>query len=364
MTRTSSRLTSPTTILISLVAILLVLLIVLQPPSYTRGQPGDPQNPDPEGTMAVAEVLRTKGTALKVARSVSTALATPTDTLAISNADNLTAHQLEALSQVEADVVLVGLARSLPSFLPEVQTHGTPEQTPVPAGCEDPRASAGPIDSIGPLLSAPGTTACFPGGESGVMLTWQATNGHSVTILPQDILRNLHITDDANAALALRVLGQGEQLTWLMGSADDPYGLEGTAADFSLGWLWAALTAMMLAFIWWRAPRFGRLIAEPLPVIVNASETTIGRGNLYRRAADTAHAATALRLGVLTRISHRVGLPTHASRSEVVSRVAQAARMPESRVFDLFYGPTPDGPESLHALALSLDALEDEVSQL
>lgn len=364
MIRSRSRVASPTTALVSLVALLLVALIVLQPPSYTRGQPGDPQNPDPEGTMALAEVLRSRGVVLKIARSVSTAIATPADTLVISHPHDLTAHQLEALSQVEADVVLIGVTRSLPSFLPEVDSHGSSAQNPVPAGCEDPRAGAGPIDSIGPLLSAPDTTACFPGGDSGMVLTRALPNGRSVTVLPADALRNSHITAEANAALTLRVLGEGERLTWLVGSRGDPYGLEGAAEDFSLTWLWTALGAMMLALIWWRAPRFGRLISEPLPVIVNASETTVGRGNLYRRAKDTSHAATALRLGVLTRISHRLGLPSHAERSEVVTRVAQAARLPESQVFSLFYGPAPDGPESLHALALSLDALEDEVSQL
>lgn len=361
MTRTRTRSLSPTPIIVAVIAVLLIILILVQPPAYTRGQPGDPQNPEPNGTMAVAEVLRSRGITVKISRTVSTALATPTDTLVITHADLLGAHQLEALSQIDADVVLIGVTRAVPSFFPELTGHGPPETSPVPPGCTDPRAAGGAIDSTGPVLSTPGATACFPGGDAGMVLTQQRPAGGSVTIIPGDILQNDRVVADANAALALRVLGQGEHLTWLIGTSTDPYGLDSLPEDFSLGWLWASITVMLIVLAWWRAPRFGRLVAEPLPVIVDASETTVGRGNLYRRSGDVAHAATALRLGALTRISERIGIPAHAEAPEVVRRVSQATKLPESQVFRVLYGPAPDGPASLHALALSLDDLEDEV---
>ena len=54
----------------------------------------------------------------------------------------------------------------------------------------------------------------------------------------------------------------------------------------------------------WRGRRLGPLVVEPLPVVVKAVESTQGRGRLYRRVRDRAHAA-----GILPRPPPRAGSP-------------------------------------------------------
>src|SRR5699024_11984862 len=66
---------------------------------------------------------------------------------------------------------------------------------------------------------------------------WSSDVCSSDLILPKDVVFNEHLQSSANAALAIRVLGEALKVTWLVGSADDTYGATGTAEDFSLTWL-------------------------------------------------------------------------------------------------------------------------------
>lgn len=369
---------TPLIILAGVLLALVVAAAVLRPPSYMRGAQGDPENPEPAGTMAVAEMLRDHGVEVNVVRSVSSALAADGNLLAITHPGALTGHQLESLAERSVDTVLIGVSTSVPGFIEEVDVTWVAGEGVTPAECDDPRAGAGPVESDAPLLSAPlvsapGTHACFPdpggdrggdasgNGSGGRMLTWESDNGTKRTAIPEDVLQNATLLEASNAALAMRVLGSSPTLTWLVGSGNDPYGVSDPGEDFSLTWLWAIIGSMFVAVMWWRGPRFGKLTSEPLPVTVNASETTLGRGHLYRRSEDLSHAASALRLGALQRIAPRIGLPPSATSDEVVSRIAAASPATPAAVADLLYGPPPVDAPSLHALALSLDTLENEV---
>ncbi len=270
---TSSPRRSPLLILGGLLAAVVLALLVFQPPSYTRGVAGDPENPEPDGTMAVVEVLRTHGTEVKVVRSVSTALATPTDLLVISKPHLLTPRQSRDLAESSVDTVLIGATRGIPGYIDNLTRANEHPTGVLQPGCEDERAGAGKIRTVGPPLAAPGATACFSGPDAGVMLTWETEHGGQATILPQDVVRNRHLLEESNAALSVRVLGSSPQVTWLVASSSDPYGTGEVADDFSLTWLWAAIASVFIAAIWWRGPRFGKLTSEPLPVVVNSSET-------------------------------------------------------------------------------------------
>lgn len=351
---------SPLTLIGGLLILVIVAMLIFRPPTLMRGLSGDPQNPEPQGTMALAEVLTDRGVDLKVLRSVSSAIAAEADLLILSHPEVLTPEQTQALAEMGVDTVLIGATRRVPGFTGALTRAETPAGVISP-GCEDPRAAAGPIRTSGPFFTDPDAAVCFPGGDSGAVLTWDSQAGSRVTLLPKDFLTNAYITEEANAALALRVLGEAETATWLVGSASDPYSADGSHEDFSPDWLLAAIGVVFLAMIWWRGPRFGPLTAEPLPVIVNAAETTMGRGWLYRRAKDLDHGATSLRLGALNRIGPRIGLASSASQSEVIAKVAQATGRDHRDVATLLYGPAPTSADSLQALALSLDVLVNEV---
>ena len=72
----------------------------------------------------------------------------------------------------------------------------------------------------------------------------------------------------------------------------------------------------------WRARRLGRVVEEPLPVVVRAAETVEGRGRLYRAAGARDRAAEALRRGARDRLVPRLGLPAGADREALVGTVA------------------------------------------
>src|SRR5699024_1824665 len=133
------------------------------------------------------------GVDVQVVRSVSSALAADAQLLVISNSNSLTSHQLRALEEESVDTVFVGATRAIPAFLPDVENAQIDRQRPVSPGCDDPRASAGPISSASSPLTAPGAAACFPGPDAGLMLTWQRDNGAKGTIIPRDVLFNEHL---------------------------------------------------------------------------------------------------------------------------------------------------------------------------
>ena len=57
----------------------------------------------------------------------------------------------------------------------------------------------------------------------------------------------------------------------------------------------------------WRGRRLGRLVTEPLPVVVRAVETTEGRARMYRRSRAQDRAAATLRAATMARLrrAHR-----------------------------------------------------------
>jgi len=128
-----------------------------------------------------------------------------------------------------------------------------------------------------------------------------------------------------------------------------------------LGPLLAQLAVLTGVLAWWRARRLGRLVTEPLPVTVRASETTLGRGRLYRRARSRGHAAAALRAGAASRMALRVGLPRSAGATAVIDGVAGATHRTTADVAALIYGPPPSDDANLLRLAGQLDKLESEV---
>ena len=116
---------------------------------------------------------------------------------------------------------------------------------------------------------------------------------------------NENITDDSHAGTAVRALGSTPRLLWYQpGTADALAPGPGDIAppdDLSVWPPWTApaialllATVVLLALA--RGRRLGRLVREPLPVVVRAIETTESRGRLYRRAGDRARAAAVLRV--------------------------------------------------------------------
>ncbi len=64
-------------------------------------------------------------------------------------------------------------------------------------------------------------TTCFPGEDGTALFAQTQTDRHRLTVIAGDRwLRNDTITENGNAALALRVFGRNQNLVWYLPGAD------------------------------------------------------------------------------------------------------------------------------------------------
>lgn len=344
-----------------------------------------PDNPRENGARAVAEVLRGQGVTIDYVRTTGEAVAAADagTTLLVTSDWLLDTAQLDAVAATDADLVLIDPASLLPRTVAGLETGWSIGDGPtsVVAGCDDPDATAaGSLTGQGLGLVATGSTTptdvtlCFPlpGRDPQAYLYAMADDGdRRVTVLGDaGLLTNARVTDDGNAALALRVLGRTSTLVWYVPSPTDRGVTDGAGADgpdsgdvlppvVPLVGLQLLVVAGALAL--WRGRRLGRVVTEQLPVVVRSAETTRGRGRLYRASRSYGHAAAALRAGVATRCAHRLGLPRSAGAVDVIAAVARATGRDEDDVGALLYGPPPTTNADLETLARRLDQLESEV---
>lgn len=356
--------------------VLLVAALVLSLPSPpTSTTPGAPDNPGGTGARALAQVLEREGVEITYATTTSAAVraARGDGTVLVVGDGWLTPEQVTTVGALDDDLVLVDADWALTLLVPDLVTSGTAaSRTPRDAACDDPDAvAAGTVTAAGGYEDLSGTaTTCFPSADgSAAAYVVVEQDGRRVTGL-SDLapLTNDRVTEEGNAALALRALGRHDHLVWYVPTFDD-LGVVGaddgtpSLTDLVpwtrpvLGWLALVLVVLVV----WRARRLGPVVSEPLPVVVRSAETTRGRGRLYRRARAHGHAGAALRAGTATRVAQRLGLPRAADAPTLVDAVARATGRPARDVEALLYGPPPTDDAGLLRLADDLDHLESEV---
>ncbi|WNB86367.1 DUF4350 domain-containing protein [Cellulomonas sp. ATA003] len=360
--------------------LLLVILVGLaaalpEPPRSTTALA--PDNPQPTGARALAQVLEREGVEIEYVRRSADALAAAGrgGTLLVTGSALLTFDQVEALAAVPNDLVLL---QPDPSMLfAATEAAEVVAQAAEPglrdASCEDPDAQAAGAVSVGgggyrALTDA--ATVCYPADQpdEGALLVVDDGDRRVTALADSSLLTNDRLAEDGNAALTLRLLGRDDRLVWYVPSFDDFGELTGPAAPALSDLVppWAAvlaLQALLVALVAavWRGRRLGRLVTEPLPVTVRAAETTRGRGRLYRRARAFGHASAALRAGTASRAAARLGLPRSAGAPAVIDALARATGRPSDEVAGLLYGPPPTDDAGLTRLARMLDDLESEV---
>ena len=275
------------------------------------GSPGagtlDPDSAGPDGGRAVAQVLRREGVDVQRVTRVDAALgaAGPGSTVLVVDAPVLAPDRLRRLAATGADLVVVAPdGAALDALGVDLAPAGTVAATVTDAACEDADArAAGRATGGGALLRAtgPGATVCFPepGADGGAAADGEGANGaFAVASLPdgggtlrvigqRDVLRNASVLTAGNAALSLRVLGSEPTLVWLLASPLDAATEQPSPLSLLPGWvgpLAAQLAVVALLAALWRGRRLGRLVPEPLPVVVRSAETAQGRAALYRQA--------------------------------------------------------------------------------
>jgi hypothetical protein len=335
----------------------------------------NPRDVSPVGTHALADIMAGLGHQVVTVTSAPEAerAAIRGSTLVVTSPDYLSTADLKALGRVQASVVLVEPdPASLAAIAPSVGLIGHAWGVRVTSpGCRLRAAMmAGPADMGGVNLQVHGPDAtaqqCYR-SRSGPTLVQVSFRGRTVTVLATSSpLINASLAAQGNAALSINLLPT-HRIVWLVPAevAVTAAANAGPKSFIDLVPLAAYLVIIQLVVAavlaaGWRARRLGQLVAEPLPVVVRAAETTEGHGRLYRARHARAQAAEALRGAARTRLERASGLPAGSVRDAVVGALAHRTAMPAARIADLLYGPAPASDQALVSLARDLDQLERE----
>jgi hypothetical protein len=368
-------------LILAAVAIVGLLVIALASGAAVgSGAPYSITSAAPEGSKALAEVLRQQGVDVVQADTLEEArdevTAAPGATLAFADPDGyLSDARLNDAAEI-ADTVVLFLPGSneLDAFAPGIAPAGLPENIDgVEAGCSLPAAErAGTVIGDGRTYRAIGeidAELCFRSSDDAYSLVRTETDESTVTVVgTADVLSNEGIAGAGNAALALGVLGENDTLVWYVPTVDDieadgPADIASLTPDWVTPVLLLSVFTAVVAAIW-RGRRLGALVVENLPVTVRSRETMEGRARLYARAGAFTHALDSLRIGTLTRLSSVLGLPRNATVDEIAASVS--AVLPDWSPADIrstLVGATPSGEAELMAVSDRLLLLESAVTR-
>ncbi|ROS78521.1 DUF4350 domain-containing protein [Cellulomonas sp. PhB143] len=357
-----------------LLATAVVVLSVALLPAPSSIVPYAIDNAGPDGARAVAEILRDQGVDVVATTSSAEAAAAPAGTtLAIAPGLPLTPDERGDLADAGADLVLLDAGADLVSRATDGavgSAYANAPRTTREARCDDADASAAGTATLGGsglVSDDPDAVLCFPGAaDEGAGYAVVRSGDRTVRVLSSaDVVSNGALLDAGDAALALRALGHHDRLLWYVPDGGAP--AAGTDAGLLPPWVGVVGLELLLVLVVvaiWRGRRTGRLVTEDLPVVVRASETTRGRGRLYRAGGSRGHAAAGLRALTAQRLAERLGVPRTADAGALVDAVARAAELSPDHVVHLLYGPPPTDDQALLLLAHELDILESEVHPL
>lgn len=338
----------------------------------------DPDSYAPAGSRAVAEVLRDRGTEVVRVDTVEGVLAQaePGGVLVLPVPEALAPSELERLADTALRLVVVGAGDDqLEALGLAVEVQGAVEVAARRPACALPAAErAGDVDLGGLTYRGTGeepVTGCYAADGDATLLE---LDGSATLLGDGALLTNDRLDDRGNASLALSVLGVGPQdsqvpeVLWLV---PRPGRAVPDREQRSLGdlvapgvYAGAAQLLVVLAVVaLWRARRLGRVVEEPLPVVVRAAEAVEGRSRLYRAAGARGQAAEALRAATRDRLSRRVGAGPSTSRPGLVAVVAERTGADPAHVDGLLYGAAPADDDALVRLADDLRTLEKTLTQ-
>ena len=348
--------------------LLLALVLLVLTTGVGRSGSLDPESYEPSGGRALATLLRDQGVDVQRTGDIPTTMADlPSDAVIIvSDPALLTALEISDLQGAGVPLVLPGAGPVTVDRLGvDAQVDAIADRKNREPGCGYAPALAAATVRTGGFQ--------YGGGDPHAQRCYDRTLVHLpdqdiVLLGDAEALSNERLGDQGNAELGLSLLGQARSVRWLVPDPNRP--VEGERQLTSLGellpsWVHAAerwLLVVAVVGICWRGRRLGRVVPEPLPVVVRAAETVEGRGRLYRAAGARGTAAEAFRSGARDRCAARLGAGRHPTPEGLVELVAGRTGRPAADVQALLYGPPPADDGALVRLARDLDALALEVS--
>ena len=357
--------------------VVIAVIGILLGGAATGGAPLSATNAAPAGAKALVEVLKQQGVDVTVASS----LAEARDAVSDANDTTLFFYDVDHLLDAGQRATAFGLAgRTVvvdPSFdelsdLDPDLAQGGSVAGEVEAQCTlDAAEKAGSIGADGSgfryLGDDASAVACFDSGDDVFSLIQVDTDAGLATVVGStDVFDNEHIAQFGNAALALNLLGENENLVWyLPGFADLGSDAPPTLGELSPDWVLPVTSLLLLTVIAagvWRGRRFGPLIVENLPVTVRANETMQGRARLYEKSSARLRALDSLRIGAVERMAKACGLPRVATVDEVIAAVSALTGAQPVEVHRILVGAIPAGDADLVRLSDELLVLERAVA--
>lgn len=205
---------------------------------------------------------------------------------------------------------------------------------------------------------------CFAYADGYGYLELPLKSGKTLRIITNpELVTNKYLDKDDNAALALYATGRGSEVAFYNAENADSFNSDQQLKPYP-SWLvplmWQfALLALVWAFIVGR--RQGRIVNEPLPVVAQGTETTVGRAGLYQRARASEHSGRILRIATIIRLGRRLGISPNADATLVTQTVSMACNRTAKEIEYILYGPEPASAVELTQLSQALKQLEEEV---
>ncbi len=330
----------------------------------------DPASYAPKGSRALAALLRDRGVDVRTVGDLGAVRAGlgPRTTVLVPRPAALTPAELDALGRLDAPLVVVGAGQAELDAL-RLAVSAEPATTAVrQPGCDLPVASvAGSARAGGTSYASDGvpSVGCYAAGGRATLLavpgSVDGAAGGTTLLGSADPLTNERLATEGDAALAVGLVGDSDTVLWLLPRAGRAVpGGKATLGDLlpdAVGLAALQLVVAVVLLALWRARRLGRVVTEPLPVVVRAAETVEGRGRLYRRAGARGTASAALRAGARDTLARRLGLSPDGGGPALVEAVARRTGRPPVEVEALLYGAPPADDAALVRLADALDAL-------
>lgn len=332
----------------------------------------DPDAYDPTGAHALATLLRDRGVTVQRTTDVPSTEAAATDrtTVFVPLPQLLSDEELGALSALPGNLVVADAGpQVLAGLQRDLQVTGTSSVAALVPGCAVAVARNAGKAQLGGFSyqpGTPGTVGCYATSDGPTLLS--VPDANLMLVGSSELFTNGHLATQGDAALAVGLLGQSSRLLWLVPATDrQVLGTRPVTSpdDLLPDWVTSARTQLFVAMgvlALWRARRLGRVVPEPLPVVVRAAETAEGRGRLYRAAGARGTAAEALRGGTRDRLSLKVGAGRNPEPPALCALVAARTGRAAAEVEVLLYGPSPADDATLVRLADDLDALIREVA--
>jgi hypothetical protein len=344
----------------------------------------DPDNPEDNGAQALARVLADQGVEVEVVRGLEALTSTPVAgaTVVVGASGFLSAQSGAALREHTADAAHLVVLEPGPGIgevldLP-VTARAFGLGAPVEPGCgSGPWQEGDRVVGASTLIEVTDRAAdalvCLPPsagfGAGGVLgghwVEFPATSDRPRTVLLGigEALMNGRVTEEANAATGLRVLGGSDRLVWYVANPLDAG--DGPAQSLvdvlpdafvpSVAVLLLALLALALV----RGRRLGPVVPEPLPVVVRSIETTQSRARLYQAAGDRDRALASLQLAARRQWAARLGLPATTAPAEIVAAVVAATGRSTDEVTRVLADPRAPDDETLVRVARAARSLDE-----